>query len=93
MRKKSKKEKETTEVVPSGPAQIHSKFWLTWDFGRGLYQNSAPDISHDIFASIEKDRIESEEAIRESEKLLAFNPPFHYIQTKNASQGSHWDHR
>ena len=56
---------------------------------RGLYQNSALGISHDIFASIEKDRIESEEAIRESEKLLAFNPPFHYIQTKNASQGSH----
>jgi len=37
-----------------------------------LYQNSAPDISHDIFASIEKNRIESEEAIRESEKLLSF---------------------
>ncbi|PKK59034.1 hypothetical protein RhiirC2_795413 [Rhizophagus irregularis] len=36
-----------------------------------------------------KDRIESEEAIRESEKFLTLNPPFHYIQTKNTSQGSH----
>ncbi|CAG8822567.1 20743_t:CDS:1, partial [Gigaspora margarita] len=53
----------------------------------GLYQNSALDISHSIFASIEKDRIESGKAIRESEKLLALNPPFHYIQTKIASQG------
>ncbi|CAB4397715.1 unnamed protein product [Rhizophagus irregularis] len=43
----------------------------------GLYQNSALDISQDIFASIKKDRIESEEAIRESEKFLALNPPFH----------------
>jgi hypothetical protein len=50
-----------------------------------LYQNSALDISHDIFASIKKDRIESEEAIRESEKFLALNSPFHYIQTKNTS--------
>lgn len=55
----------------------------------GLYQNSALDISQDIFASIKKDRIESEEAIRESEKFLALNQPFHYIQTKNTSQGSH----
>ncbi|CAG8846173.1 21840_t:CDS:2, partial [Gigaspora margarita] len=53
----------------------------------GLYQNSALDILHGIFASIEKDRIESEKAICESEKLLALNPPFHYIQTKIASQG------
>ncbi|GBB96894.1 hypothetical protein RclHR1_28660002 [Rhizophagus clarus] len=51
----------------------------------GLYQNSALDISYDIFASIKKDRIESEEAIRESEKFLALNSPFHYIQTKNTS--------
>ena len=49
----------------------------------GLYQNSALDISHDIFASIKKDRIKLEEAIRESEKFLALNSPFHYIQTKN----------
>ena len=41
----------------------------------GLYQNSALDISHDIFASIKKDRIESEKAI--SEKFLALNSPFH----------------
>src|SRR3954452_10069773 len=54
---------------------------------RGLYQNSALGISHDIFASIEKDRIESEEAIRESEKLLAPDPSFNYIQTKNALHG------
>src|ERR1051325_3141575 len=53
----------------------------------GLYQNSTLDISQDIFASIKKDRIESEKAIRESEKFLALNPPFHYIQTKNTSQG------
>jgi len=51
----------------------------------GLYQNSILDISHDIFASIKKDRIESEETIRESEKFLALNSPFHYIQTKNTS--------
>ena len=53
----------------------------------GLYQNSALNISQDIFASIKKDRIELEEAICESEKFLALNPPFHYIQTKNTSQG------
>ena len=50
-----------------------------------LYQNSALDISHDIFASIKKDCIESEKAIHESEKFLALNSPFHYIQTKNTS--------
>ncbi|CAI2191445.1 1961_t:CDS:2, partial [Funneliformis geosporum] len=55
----------------------------------GLYQNSAPDISQDIFASIKKDHIESKEAIRESEKFLTLNPSFHYIQTKNTLQGTH----
>jgi hypothetical protein len=54
---------------------------------RGFYQNSALGISHDIFASIEKNRIESEEAIRESEKLLAPDPSFNHIQTKNALHG------
>ncbi|GBC02498.1 hypothetical protein RclHR1_04650015 [Rhizophagus clarus] len=48
-----------------------------------LYQNSALDISHDIFASIKKDRIELEEAIRESKKFLTLNSSFHYIQIKN----------
>ncbi|GBB97865.1 hypothetical protein RclHR1_30970001 [Rhizophagus clarus] len=54
----------------------------------GLYQNSTLDISHDnIFASIKKDHIKSEEVIHELEKFLAFNSPFHYIQIKNTSQG------
>jgi len=86
--KQKKKKKLPKRSLQDQPKSIRSSDLPEISTG-GLYQNSAPDISHDIFASIEKDRIESEEAIRESEKLLAFNPPFHYIQTKNASQGSH----
>ena len=83
-----KKKKLPKRSLQDQPKSIRSSDLPEISTG-GLYQNSAPDISHDIFASIEKDRIESEEAIRESEKLLAFNLPFHYIQTKNALQGSH----
>ena len=86
--KQKKKKKLPKRSLQDQPKSIRSSDLPEISTG-GLYQNSAPDISHDIFASIEKDRIESEEAIRESEKLLAFNPPFHYIQTKNALQGSH----
>lgn len=84
-RKKKKK-------LPKRTLQDQSKSIQSSDLpeisAMGLYQNSTLDISHDIFASIKKDRIKSEEAIRESEKLLARNSPFNYIWTKNASQES-----
>jgi len=86
--KQKKKKKLPKRSLQDQPKSIRSSDLPEISTG-GFYQNSVPDILHDIFASIEKDRIESEEAIRESEKLLAFNPPFHYIQTKNALQGSH----
>ncbi len=84
--KQKKKKKLMKRSLQDQPKSIQS-FDLPEISARGFYQNFTLDISHDIFALIEKDRIESEEAIRESEKLLAFNLPFYYIQTKNASQG------
>jgi hypothetical protein len=81
--KQKKKKKLPKRSFQDQPKSIRSSD-LPEILARDLYQNSILDISHDIFASIEKDRIESEEAIRKSEKLLASNQPFHYIQTKNA---------
>ncbi|CAG8806000.1 25411_t:CDS:1, partial [Dentiscutata erythropus] len=46
----------------------------------GPCQNSLLDVSHDLIASIKKDRIESEKSMRESEKLFALNSPFQHIQ-------------
>jgi hypothetical protein len=86
---KQKKKKKLPKRSPQDqPKSIRSSDLPEISTG-GLYQNSALDISHDILASIKKDRIESEEAIRESEKLLDLNRPFHYVQTKNALQGSY----
>ena len=82
--KQKKKKKLTKRTLQDQPKSIQSSD-LPEISARGFYQNSTLDISHDIFASIKKDRIESEEAIRESEKFLALNSPFHYIQTKNTS--------
>ncbi|CAG8773074.1 2343_t:CDS:2 [Dentiscutata erythropus] len=42
----------------------------------GSCQNSSLDISYDLIASIGKNHIEAEEAIRESEKCLAHNSSF-----------------
>ena len=86
--KQKKKKKLPKRSLQDQPKSIRSSDLPEISAG-GLYQNSTLDISHDIFASIKKNRIESEEAIRESEKLLAHNSPFHYIQTKNALQGTH----
>jgi hypothetical protein len=85
--KQKKKKKPMKRTLQDQPKSIQSSD-LSEISARGLYQNSTLDISHNIFASIEKDRIESEEAIRESEKLLGRNSPFNYIWTKNASQES-----
>ncbi|GES74437.1 hypothetical protein RCL_jg10029.t1 [Rhizophagus clarus] len=85
--KQKKKKKLPKRTLQDQPKSIQSSDLPEISAG-GLYQNSTLDISHNIFASIEKDRIESEEAIRESEKLLGRNSPFNYIWTKNASQES-----
>jgi hypothetical protein len=85
--KQKKKKKLTKRTLQDQPKSIQSSDLPEISAG-GLYQNPTLDISHNIFASIEKDRIESEEAIRESEKLLGRNSPFNYIWTKNASQES-----
>ncbi|CAG8520182.1 1210_t:CDS:2 [Dentiscutata heterogama] len=39
----------------------------------GSCQNSLLDVSYELITSIKKDRIESEESMRESEKLFALN--------------------
>ena len=39
----------------------------------GPCQNSLLDVSYDLIASIKKDHIESDESMRESEKLFASN--------------------
>ncbi|CAB4395597.1 unnamed protein product [Rhizophagus irregularis] len=84
--KKKKKLLKRSRSLQDQPKSIRSSD-LPEISTRGLYQNTALNISYDILASIEKDHIELEEAIRESEKLLDLNRPLHYIQTKNALQG------
>ncbi len=42
----------------------------------GFCQNSSLDVSYDLIASIRKDHIEAEEAIRKSEKYLTHNSSF-----------------
>ncbi|CAB4427496.1 unnamed protein product [Rhizophagus irregularis] len=78
--KQKKKKKLTKRTLQDQSKSIQSSDLPEISAG-GLYQNSTLDISHNIFALIEKDRIESE-------KLLGRNSPFNYIWTKNASQES-----
>jgi hypothetical protein len=62
-------EKQKKKKKSSKPKPIQSSD-LPEISARGLHQNSTLDISHCMIALIGKDRIEAEEAIRESEKLL-----------------------
>ncbi|RIB20194.1 hypothetical protein C2G38_2179930 [Gigaspora rosea] len=65
--KKKKKLSKPKPVQSSDLLEISTK---------GSCQNSLLDVLYDLIASIRKDRIEEEEAIRESEKYLANNSSF-----------------
>ncbi|RIB01142.1 hypothetical protein C2G38_2051118 [Gigaspora rosea] len=71
------KQKKKKKLLKSGSIQNSD---LSEILAVGPCQNSLLDVSHDLIASIKKDRIESEESMRESEKLFALNSPFQYIQ-------------
>ena len=63
-------EKQKKKKKSSKPKPIQSSDLPEISAG-GVYQNSSQGISHELIALIEKDHIESEEAIHESEKLYA----------------------
>ncbi|GES94120.1 hypothetical protein RCL_jg27569.t1 [Rhizophagus clarus] len=65
--KKKKKSSRPKPVQSSNLPEISTE---------GSYQNSLLDVSYDLIASIEKNNIEAEEAIHESEKCLARNSSF-----------------
>ncbi|GES94264.1 hypothetical protein RCL_jg14076.t1 [Rhizophagus clarus] len=65
--KKKKKSSRPKPVQSSNLPEISTE---------GSYQNSLLDVSYDLIVSIEKNNIEAEEAIHESEKCLARNSSF-----------------
>lgn len=68
---KQKKKKKLPKRSPQDQSKSIQSSDLPEISAGGLYQNSTLDISHDIIALIEKDHMESEEAICKSEKLLS----------------------
>ncbi|GES76979.1 hypothetical protein RCL_jg7533.t1 [Rhizophagus clarus] len=70
--KKKKKSSKPKPVQSSNLPEISTE---------GSYQNSLLDVSYDLIASIEKNNIEAEEAIHESEKCLARNSSFNPLNS------------